>query len=43
MQDELTPEIVLQAYASGIFPMAETRDDPARLLGRSEVARNRPA
>ena len=23
----ITPEIVLQAYASGIFPMAETRDD----------------
>ena len=24
----LTPEIVLRAYASGIFPMAETADDP---------------
>lgn len=24
----LTPEIVLQAYRSGIFPMAEHRDDP---------------
>ncbi len=25
----LTPEIVLQAYSRGIFPMAEERDDPA--------------
>ncbi|NNE89965.1 MAG: leucyl/phenylalanyl-tRNA--protein transferase [Silicimonas sp.] len=24
----LTPELLLGAYASGIFPMAETRDDP---------------
>lgn len=24
----LTPELVLQAYAIGVFPMAETRDDP---------------
>ena len=24
----LTPDLVLHAYASGIFPMAETRDDP---------------
>lgn len=24
----LTPELVLQAYAAGIFPMAEARDDP---------------
>ncbi len=24
----LTPEILLQAYASGVFPMAEGRDDP---------------
>ena len=29
MQDfMLTPEILLNAYASGIFPMAEDRDDP---------------
>lgn len=26
---EITPEIVLRAYASGIFPMAESADDPA--------------
>lgn len=26
--ERLTPEIMLNAYASGIFPMAETRDDP---------------
>lgn len=24
----VTPELLLQAYRSGIFPMAETRDDP---------------
>src|SRR5438477_5170133 len=24
----LTPEILLHAYAAGIFPMAETADDP---------------
>ena len=24
----LTPEIVLRAYAVGLFPMAEQRDDP---------------
>jgi leucyl/phenylalanyl-tRNA--protein transferase len=29
MRDEsLSPELLMQAYASGIFPMAETRDDP---------------
>ena len=27
--DDLTPEILLRAYAMGIFPMAESRDDPA--------------
>lgn len=27
--DEITPEILLRAYAMGIFPMAEARDDPA--------------
>lgn len=26
--DDLTPELVLRAYAAGIFPMAESRDDP---------------
>ncbi len=26
--DPLTPELLLQAYAAGIFPMAESRDDP---------------
>ncbi|MGE3782174.1 MAG: leucyl/phenylalanyl-tRNA--protein transferase, partial [Alphaproteobacteria bacterium] len=25
---QLTPEILLQAYAAGIFPMAESADDP---------------
>lgn len=26
--DEITPDVLLRAYAAGIFPMAETRDDP---------------
>ena len=26
---EITPAILLKAYACGIFPMAETADDPA--------------
>lgn len=26
--DELTPELLLGAYANGIFPMSESRDDP---------------
>ena len=25
----LTPEVLLKAYACGIFPMAEDADDPA--------------
>ena len=25
---ELKPELLLQAYAIGVFPMAEDRDDP---------------
>lgn len=28
MSNQLTPDLMLQAYASGIFPMAESRDDP---------------
>lgn len=28
MPQDITPELLLQAYASGIFPMAEHRDDP---------------
>ena len=28
MSTTLTPEILLQAYAVGLFPMAEARDDP---------------
>lgn len=27
-ETELTPQLLLGAYASGIFPMAESRDDP---------------
>ena len=26
---EITPEVLLKAYACGIFPMAENADDPA--------------
>ena len=26
--EELTPELLLAAYAQGVFPMAESRDDP---------------
>jgi leucyl/phenylalanyl-tRNA--protein transferase len=26
--DQITPSILLRAYAAGVFPMAETRDDP---------------
>ncbi|PZQ95699.1 MAG: leucyl/phenylalanyl-tRNA--protein transferase [Cereibacter sphaeroides] len=29
MAELLTPQIMLRAYAAGIFPMAESRDDPA--------------
>ena len=28
MQDRLTPELLLRAYAAGVFPMSEARDDP---------------
>ena len=26
---KLTPEILVRAYAAGIFPMSESRDDPS--------------
>ncbi len=26
---EITPEVLLKAYACGIFPMAESAEDPA--------------
>ena len=29
-QIKLTPEIVLRAYAAGIFPMAETAENPEK-------------
>ncbi len=29
LEPELTPELLLNAYASGVFPMAENRDDDA--------------
>lgn len=28
MSDSITPDLLLHAYASGVFPMAESRDDP---------------
>ena len=28
MTDRITPELLLHAYSIGVFPMAETRDDP---------------
>ena len=28
-QLDITPEVLLKAYACGIFPMAESADDPA--------------
>jgi len=28
MSEDITPEMLLQAYAAGIFPMAEAQDDP---------------
>lgn len=28
MSETITPELLLQAYAMGVFPMAESRDDP---------------
>ncbi|WP_212523909.1 leucyl/phenylalanyl-tRNA--protein transferase [Actibacterium sp. MT2.3-13A] len=28
MEPELTPDLLLRAYAAGVFPMAESRDDP---------------
>ena len=28
MADRLTPNLLVQAYSRGLFPMAETRDDP---------------
>jgi leucyl/phenylalanyl-tRNA--protein transferase len=28
LEPELTPDLLLRAYAAGVFPMAESRDDP---------------
>ncbi len=36
---EITPEVLLRAYACGIFPMAESADDPTAVLGRAGTAR----
>ena len=40
---EITPEVLLKAYACGIFPMAESADDPALYLDRAARARRHPA
>jgi leucyl/phenylalanyl-tRNA--protein transferase len=29
MSSEITPEVLLRAYSCGIFPMAESADDPS--------------
>ncbi len=39
----ITPEIMLRAYAAGIFPMAESVDYPSSVLGRAGAARRHPA
>src|SRR3977135_3652017 len=36
---EITPEVLLKAYACGIFPMAESADDPALLWDEPERRR----
>ena len=40
---ELTPEVLLKAYACGIFPMAENADDPALFWIDPDEARRHPA
>ena len=37
---EITPEVLLQAYACGIFPMAESADDPALFWIEPQRARH---
>src|SRR3982750_4360847 len=34
---EITPEVLLRAYACGIFPMAESADDPTLFWVEPEV------
>ena len=34
---EITPEVLLRAYACGIFPMAESADDPTLFWGEPEM------
>ena len=34
---EITPEVLLRAYACGIFPMAETADDPSLFWVEPEI------
>ena len=40
---DLTPEVLLKAYACGIFPMAETADDPALYWIEPEKRGDHPA
>ena len=40
---EITPEVLLKAYACGIFPMAESADDPALYWIEPEHARHHSA
>ena len=37
---EITPQVLLKAYACGIFPMAEAADDPGALLDRAAATRH---
>src|SRR5436309_12566366 len=34
---EITPEVLLRAYACGIFPMAESADDPSLFWVEQEI------
>ncbi len=40
---EITPEVLLKAYACGIFPMAESAEDPALYWIEPDHARHHPA
>ena len=40
---ELTPEVLLKAYACGIFPMAESAEDPALYWIEPEKRGDHPA
>ena len=37
VSSEITPEVLLRAYACGIFPMAESADDPTLFWVEPEI------